>query len=80
MDEARRQLPDLDYCVDPYSACKDSDMVMIITEWNEFRDLDMARVKEQVRTPILFDTRNIYDPERIRSLGFTYLSTGRPVA
>lgn len=80
MDEARKQLPDLDYCVDPYAACEGSDMVMIITEWNEFRDLDMERVKSVMRTPHLFDTRNIYDPERVRGFGFTYLSTGRPAS
>ena len=80
MDEARRQLPEISYGVDPYGACEGSDMVMIVTEWNEFRDLDMERVKGLVREPHLFDTRNIYDPARIRSLGFTYLSTGRPGA
>ncbi len=77
MDEARRQLPDLDYCGDPYTACEGSDMVMIVTEWNEFRDLDMERVRSVMRTPHLFDTRNIYDPERVRSVGFDYLATGR---
>jgi UDPglucose 6-dehydrogenase len=80
MTEAVRLLPRLKCTEDPYTACEGSDLVMIITEWNEFRDLDLARVKDKVRTPILFDTRNIYDPERVRALGFTYLSTGRPVA
>lgn len=77
MTAAARLLPRLECAKDPYAACQGSDLVMIVTEWNEFRDLDIARVREQVRTPIMFDTRNIYDPEKIRSHGFTYLSTGR---
>jgi len=77
MDEARRVLPELRYFNDPYSACEHSDLVMLITEWNEFRDLDLKRVKGLMRTPILFDTRNIYDPPQVRELGFTYLCTGR---
>ena len=77
MDEAKRALPQIRYCSDPYSACEKSDMVMIVTEWNEFRDLDLERVKAQVRTPDLYDTRNIYDPARVKALGFNYLCTGR---
>jgi len=77
MDEAKRILPDINCFNDPYSACRDSDLVMIVTEWNEFRDLDMSRVKDTMRRPNLFDTRNIYDPQRVRELGFNYLSTGR---
>jgi UDPglucose 6-dehydrogenase len=77
MDESRKVLPRVRYCVDPYTACENSDMVVIVTEWNEFRDLDLAQVKTRMRTPNLYDTRNIYDPERVKSLSFTYLCTGR---
>jgi UDPglucose 6-dehydrogenase len=52
-------------------------MVAILTEWNEFRDLHFDRVKEKIRTPNIYDTRNIYDPEQIRKLGFNYYGTGR---
>ena len=77
MGEARNVLPQIEYFNDPYSACEASDMVMIVTEWNEFRDLSFERLKSRVRTPVIFDTRNIYDPDQVRELGFTYLSTGR---
>ncbi|MEW5795021.1 MAG: UDP-glucose/GDP-mannose dehydrogenase family protein [Candidatus Zixiibacteriota bacterium] len=80
MAEAKRALPDIRYADNPYSACEGSDLVMIVTEWNEFRDLDLGRVKELVRTPNLFDTRNIYDPVHVRALGFNYLCTGRSTA
>jgi UDPglucose 6-dehydrogenase len=75
MDEARKVLPRVSYCNDPYSACESSDMVVIVTEWNEFRDLELAKVKALMRTPNLYDTRNIYDHGK--SLSFTYLCTGK---
>jgi UDPglucose 6-dehydrogenase len=80
MDEARKELPNINYVDNPYDACKNSDLVMIITEWNEFRDLDLERVKQLVRLPNLFDTRNLYDPNHVKSLGFNYFSTGRNAA
>lgn len=78
MDAARKALPDLDYFHDPYDACRDSDLVMIVTEWNAFRDLDLARVRKLVRQPNLFDTRNLYEPQQVRAIGFNYFCTGRP--
>lgn len=78
MDEAKKTLPRIRYFNDPYSACEKSDMVVIVTEWNEFRDLDLERVKTQMRTPNLYDTRNICDLSRVKALGFNYLCTGRP--
>jgi UDPglucose 6-dehydrogenase len=77
MDETRKVLPEIEYHNNQYDACNGSDLVMIVTEWNEFRDLDMARVKGLVRTPILYDTRNIYEPGKAIEQGFRYLSTGR---
>jgi len=77
MTFAGQTLPDLQLCKDPYSACETSDMVMILTEWNEFRDLHFDRVKEMIRTPNIFDTRNIYDPDQVSNLGFNYIGTGR---
>ncbi|MCX6833649.1 MAG: nucleotide sugar dehydrogenase, partial [candidate division Zixibacteria bacterium] len=77
MDEAKKTLPRIHYCNDPYSACEKSDMVVIVTEWNEFRDLDLERVKTQMRTLNLYDTRNICDLSRVKALGFNYLCTGR---
>ena len=78
MDEARKQLPQIEYCKGPYDACEQSDIVLIVTEWHEFRDLDLERVKSVMRTLNLFDTRNIYEIPKVKELGFNYLATGRP--
>ncbi len=78
MDEAGKELDGVHYGADSYAACAGADLVVVMTEWNEFRQLDLRRVMEQVRTPQLYDTRNIYDPEKARQAGFTYFCTGRP--
>ncbi len=78
MEFSGKALPELELFKDPYAACEGSDMVIIMTEWNEFRDLHFDRVKEKIRTPNIYDTRNIYDPEQVRGLGFEYIGTGRP--
>jgi UDPglucose 6-dehydrogenase len=80
MDETRKVLPDINFFKGPYDACENSDMVMIVTEWHEFRDLDLERVKKVMRTLNLFDTRNIYEIPRVKALGFRHLTTGRPTA
>lgn len=77
MEKARKVLPDLKYFNNAYEACRDSDLVIIITEWNEFRDLDFGRIKEVMRNPNIYDTRNIYDGNSITEQGFNYISTGR---
>jgi UDPglucose 6-dehydrogenase len=76
--EARKLLPDLDYCRDAYDAMAGSDGLLILTEWNEFRALDLARVKALLRRPIVVDLRNIYDPRQMAAAGFDYSSVGRP--
>jgi UDPglucose 6-dehydrogenase len=78
MDEARKGLPEITCCSSIVEAVDKADMVLIMTEWNEFRDLPLETIKSVLRTPVFYDTRNIYDPARVRKLGFTYLSTGRP--
>ena len=78
MDEAKKAIDRVNYFKNSYDACKDADLVIICTEWNEFRDLNLSKIKELMRTPNLYDTRNIYDPTAVRKLGFTYISTGRP--
>ncbi len=77
MDEARMMLDDIKYCDDAYDTLTNSDALVIITEWNVFRALDMHRVKDLLNTPVLVDLRNIYDPETMKELGFTYISVGR---
>jgi UDPglucose 6-dehydrogenase len=79
MTEAGRLLSDVAWCTDAYSAVQDADALVIMTEWNEFRALDLARVREALNTPIVVDMRNIYDPAEMRELGFRYSCVGRAV-
>ena len=65
------------YCKDPYEVAEDADAVILVTEWNEFKQLDMERMKGLMRQPVLMDGRNIYDPARMRELGFVYRGVGR---
>jgi UDPglucose 6-dehydrogenase len=60
-----------------YDALKGADALMIATEWNEFREPDFNRMRKLMKTPVIFDGRNIYSPEHMRTLGFTYYSVGR---
>lgn len=77
MEQARRVLPKVDYRADAYSAAEGADVLVLATEWNLFRNLDLEKVKELMRRPILVDLRNVYEPERARMLGFTYRGVGR---
>jgi UDPglucose 6-dehydrogenase len=78
MDEARKQMPDLDYCGDAYETMQGADALVLVTEWNEFRALDLPRVKGLLRAPVVIDLRNIYKPEEMTAAGLTYHSIGRP--
>jgi UDPglucose 6-dehydrogenase len=71
-------LPDVTYCSDPYEAVSGCDAVIIATEWPEFVDMDLGRVKASMRRPVLVDGRNLLDPDVVRSHGFVYLGVGRP--
>ena len=71
-------MPDLDYCGDPYEAMEGADAVILVTEWNEFRALDLGRVKRLMRRPLVIDLRNIYNPDEMTAAGLTYHSIGRP--
>ncbi len=77
MHEAAEVLPELQLCKDSYEACQDADLLVIITEWNEFRALDLDRIRALMRVPRLVDMRNIYDPAAVRQAGFEYWSVGR---
>ena len=67
------------WCDDSYSAMKDSDALVILTEWNQFRALDLTKVKSYLKEPTIIDFRNIYEPEDMIKLGFNYFSLGRPI-
>jgi len=77
MAAAGNMLPDLTLCKDTYEACKDADVVVIITEWNQFRMLDFERMKSLMQEPRLVDLRNIYEPDALKAAGFLYWSVGR---
>ena len=77
MEEAETMMADITWCADAYEAMRDADAVGIITEWNQFRALDLERVKSLLKAPVMIDLRNIYDPENMSSAGFTYVSVGR---
>jgi UDPglucose 6-dehydrogenase len=77
MDGARKILPALEYIDDVYTLAEGADALVVVTEWNEFRHLDLARIKESMRRPVIVDGRNIYDPPTMRALGFTYRGIGR---
>jgi UDPglucose 6-dehydrogenase len=78
MDEAKKLMPDLTYCRDAYDCMTGADAVAIITEWNEFRGLDFARMKQLLRQPNVVDLRNVYNPAEMVEAGFRYSSIGRP--
>ena len=64
-------------CEKSYDALVGADALAIVTEWNEFREPDFAKMRSMMRSPVIFDGRNIYSPEHMRALGFTYFSIGR---
>ena len=76
--EARQLLQGVDFKAGPYEAVEDADGAVILTEWDQFRALDLDRVKLLMRTPAIVDLRNIYPPEEMRARGFMYASVGRP--
>jgi UDPglucose 6-dehydrogenase len=78
MTEAKRLMPELDYCTDAYATMDGADALVLITEWNEFRGLDLARVRSLLRRPLVIDLRNIYPPEEMDAAGLGYHSIGRP--
>lgn len=80
MPNSRRVLNDENavFCPDAYAAADGVDALWIATEWKEFRNIDLARIKSAMQAPVLFDSRNVFDPEKVRALGFRYFGTGRP--
>ena len=65
------------FCEDPYEAVQESDALFIATDWNEFKEADLAKIKDSLKEPIIIDGKNIYDPEEMKKIGFTYISIGR---
>ena len=78
MAAARTLLPEVHWCEDAYDAMTGADAVVILTEWNQFRALDLDRAREVLRRPVVVDLRNIYKPHEMHAAGFSYVSVGRP--
>jgi UDPglucose 6-dehydrogenase len=78
MEEASKALPGIEICENSYEAAAGADMLILMTEWNQFRNLDLDRIKSALKTPVFVDLRNVYEPARMASLGFHYTSVGRP--
>jgi UDPglucose 6-dehydrogenase len=77
MNEAKKYLKDVTYAKDAYEATKGADAVILLTEWNEFRYMDFLKIKENLKTPLFIDLRNVYEAKRMKRLGFEYISIGR---
>jgi len=77
MEQARRELPDIEYCDDPYVCAQGADALVIVTEWTQYRALDLGRLRLEMAHPLVVDLRNIYRPHEMEELGFVYASVGR---
>jgi UDPglucose 6-dehydrogenase len=78
MEEGTKLLPGIIPCADAYDAAQGADGLILLTEWNQFRNLEFDRIKAALRTPVFIDLRNVYEPDRMAELGFRYVSVGRP--
>lgn len=77
MKSAKEVLSNVEYCENAYEAARDSDALIIVTEWDEFKHLDLQKVKSLLKSPVIIDGRNIYKVEDLRGMGFNYVSVGR---
>ncbi|HER24660.1 MAG TPA: UDP-glucose/GDP-mannose dehydrogenase family protein [Candidatus Atribacteria bacterium] len=77
MENTKKILPNLNYCQDEYETAKDSHVLVIATEANQFRNLNLSKIKTLLKSPILLDMRNLYEPEKVKKLGFIYEGVGR---
>src|ERR1700750_1192836 len=78
MEQARRELPDIEYCDDPYACARGAHALVLVTEWTQYRALDLDRLKDAMAHPVVVDLRNVYRPEDMAAPGFVYDSVGRP--
>jgi UDPglucose 6-dehydrogenase len=77
MEEARKVLPGIEYGKDAYDVARGGDALVLATEWNQFRRLDLQRIKGLLKAPVFIDLRNVYDPDQMKQLGFDYCGVGR---
>jgi UDPglucose 6-dehydrogenase len=76
-EETKAIFPKIEYGKDAYDVAKGADALVLATEWNQFRRLDLQRIKELLKSPVFIDLRNVYDPEQMKRLGFNYCGVGR---
>jgi UDPglucose 6-dehydrogenase len=79
MPNAEAIMPEVVYCATPYDVAKRADALLIVTEWNEFKQLDFAKLKQLMRQPVILDGRNVHDPKLMAERGFVYRGVGRGV-
>ncbi len=77
MENCRSIFENVTYCEDAYATVEGADVLVIATEWNEFRALRLGRIRQALRQPVIVDLRNVYDPARMKAEGFCYTSVGR---
>jgi UDPglucose 6-dehydrogenase len=77
MEAFREEWPQVEYCENSYDAAAGADGVVIATEWNQFRALELERLKKLLKRPLIVDLRNIYEPAKMQAAGFDYISVGR---
>ncbi|MCX7724539.1 MAG: UDP-glucose/GDP-mannose dehydrogenase family protein [Thermodesulfovibrio sp.] len=77
MENVKKIFPDITYCSDPYSVSENADALVLVTEWNQFRNLDIEKIKNNMKDNLFFDFRNVYEPEKMKRLGFRYFGVGR---
>ncbi len=77
MEKAKKIISGIEYAADMYDTVKDADALVVLTEWNEFKEIDLKKIKELMKSPIVIDGRNVYEPEKMKTLGFSYEGVGR---
>jgi UDPglucose 6-dehydrogenase len=76
-ERAKLVMPDIEYCSDPYEVARDVDAIILVTEWDEFKKLDLPRLREAMRQPVFVDGRNVFERDKMAELGFIYAGIGR---
>ena len=77
IENAKGIIKDIKFTENIYDAAKDAQALVILTEWNDFKEVDLGKIKNLMKNPVIIDGRNIYDPQKMKELGFTYVGVGR---
>jgi UDPglucose 6-dehydrogenase len=76
-ETAKKVIDGITFSKDPYDACREADLAIILTEWNEFKEMDLKKLKELMKSPNIIDARNVFEPDKLKRLGFSYIGVGR---